>query len=144
MDPGDDALRTRSQWLAQLVVAFGGRAGESLILGEDVTHGASGDIISATSIANKMVCEWGMSALGQMYLAPESMYGPTSEVVRVEITAMCDRASVAAAECLAENRLLVEAFVEVLLAEDSIDETVIGRLDAQFTSPDVTVAVVAT
>ena len=39
---------------------MGGRAAEDLILNE-ITTGASNDIERATSIARRMVCEWGMS-----------------------------------------------------------------------------------
>jgi cell division protease FtsH len=39
---------------------LGGRVAEELVFGE-ITSGASNDIERATSIARKMVCEWGMS-----------------------------------------------------------------------------------
>ncbi|MFN3455383.1 MAG: cell division protein FtsH, partial [Pseudobdellovibrio sp.] len=47
-------------WIA---FAFGGRAAEELIF-KDYTTGASNDIERATTMARKMVCEWGMSPLG--------------------------------------------------------------------------------
>src|SRR5205085_3592228 len=43
-----------------LAVFFGGRAAEKLVFNE-LTTGASNDIERATSIARKMVCDWGMS-----------------------------------------------------------------------------------
>ena len=46
--------------LAKIMVAMGGRAAEELIL-SDISTGASNDIQQATTIANKMVTEWGMS-----------------------------------------------------------------------------------
>ncbi|HCU98453.1 MAG TPA: cell division protein FtsH, partial [Chloroflexi bacterium] len=52
--------------LSRLAVMMGGRAAEDLILNE-ITTGASNDIERATSIARRMVCEWGMSdKLGPM------------------------------------------------------------------------------
>ena len=46
--------------LSRLAVMMGGRSAEELIFNE-ITTGASNDIERATSIARKMVCEWGMS-----------------------------------------------------------------------------------
>ena len=41
-------------------MTMGGRVAEEIVFG-DVTNGASGDIRQATSLARRMVCEWGMS-----------------------------------------------------------------------------------
>ena len=43
-----------------VVILLGGRAAEELVL-KDFTTGAGNDIERATSLARKMVCEWGMS-----------------------------------------------------------------------------------
>lgn len=59
--PVEDKYNNRkNELLDDLVVAMGGRVAEEIVFG-DVTSGASGDIRMATSIAKKMVCEWGMS-----------------------------------------------------------------------------------
>jgi cell division protease FtsH len=44
----------------QIALAMGGRAAEELMLGR-VTSGAANDIRTATALARRMVCEWGMS-----------------------------------------------------------------------------------
>ena len=60
--PEDDkGLRTRSEMIAQLVFAMGGRAAEELIFREPTT-GAVSDIEQATKIARAMVTEYGMSS----------------------------------------------------------------------------------
>ena len=52
--------------IGRLAVMMGGRSAEEIIFNE-ITTGASNDIERATSIARKMVCEWGMSdKLGPM------------------------------------------------------------------------------
>src|SRR5437660_2197230 len=56
----DKGLRTRSEMIAQLVFAMGGRAAEELVFGEPTT-GARSDIEQATKIARAMVTEYGMS-----------------------------------------------------------------------------------
>lgn len=60
--PEDDkGLMTRSEMIARLVFAMGGRAAEELVFHEPTT-GASSDIDQATKIARGMVTEYGMSA----------------------------------------------------------------------------------
>jgi cell division protease FtsH len=59
--PEDDKeLMTRSEMIARLVFAMGGRAAEELVFHEPTT-GASADIDQATKIAKAMVTEYGMS-----------------------------------------------------------------------------------
>ncbi|CPW98312.1 Cell division protein FtsH homolog [Mycobacteroides abscessus] len=60
--PEDDkGLATRSEMIAQLVFAMGGRAAEELVFREPTT-GAVSDIEQATKKARAMVTEFGMSA----------------------------------------------------------------------------------
>ncbi|KAA2262306.1 ATP-dependent zinc metalloprotease FtsH [Solihabitans fulvus] len=60
--PEDDKdLMTRSEMIARLVFALGGRSAEELVFHEPTT-GASNDIEQATKIARAMVTEYGMSA----------------------------------------------------------------------------------
>ncbi len=60
--PEDDkSIMTRSEMIARLVMALGGRAAEELVFAEPTT-GASSDIAMATKIARSMVTEYGMSA----------------------------------------------------------------------------------
>ena len=56
----------REYLLDNLVILFGGRVAEELVL-EQTTTGAGNDIEKATDLARRMVCEWGMSEkLGPM------------------------------------------------------------------------------
>ena len=60
--PEDDkGMMTRSEMIARLVFAMGGRAAEELVFREPTT-GAVSDIEQATKIARSMVTEYGMSA----------------------------------------------------------------------------------
>jgi cell division protease FtsH len=59
--PEDDkGMMTRSEMIAQLVFAMGGRAAEELVFREPTT-GAVSDIEKATKVARAMVTEYGMS-----------------------------------------------------------------------------------
>ena len=56
----------REYLLTNLVILFGGRVAEELVL-EHTTTGAGNDIEKATDLAHRMICEWGMSEkLGPM------------------------------------------------------------------------------
>ncbi|MBT2233134.1 ATP-dependent zinc metalloprotease FtsH [Nonomuraea sp. NEAU-A123] len=56
----DKFLATRSEMMDQLAMLIGGRAAEELVFHEPTT-GASNDIEKATSVARRMVTEYGMS-----------------------------------------------------------------------------------
>ena len=61
MPEQDKDLMTRSEMIARLVMAMGGRAAEELVFHEPTT-GASSDIDQATKIARAMVTEYGASS----------------------------------------------------------------------------------
>jgi cell division protease FtsH len=63
----DKHTYSKSYFMDQLVVLFGGRVAEEIIFNETTT-GASSDISRATEIARRIVCEWGMSdTIGPVY-----------------------------------------------------------------------------
>src|SRR5258708_29544634 len=64
--PDEKYTYPREYLLNNLVILFGGRVAEELVL-EQTTTGAGNDIEKATDLARRMVCEWGMSEkLGPM------------------------------------------------------------------------------
>jgi cell division protease FtsH len=69
----DKHLTSKTELYSRLLVLMGGRAAEKLIF-DEITTGAHDDLTKATSLATKMVCEFGMSdALGPItYKKPES------------------------------------------------------------------------
>ncbi|MER3475969.1 MAG: cell division protein FtsH, partial [Leptolyngbya sp. ERB_1_2] len=74
MPSEDQGLISRSQILARIKGALGGRAAEEVIFGDaEVTTGAGGDIQQVTSMARQMVTRYGMSDLGPLSL--ESQQG---------------------------------------------------------------------
>jgi len=59
----DKHLISKSQMLADITVFLGGRVAEEIFFNE-ITSGAQNDLLRATAMAKKMVCEFGMSELG--------------------------------------------------------------------------------
>ncbi len=68
-------LRTKTQFLADLAVSFGGYVAEQLVF-KDITTGSSNDIKNATDDAHKMVTRYGMSEK----LGPRT-FGKTQELI---------------------------------------------------------------
>ncbi len=98
----DRYLMRKSELLAKMAGAMGGRASEEIIFG-DITTGASQDIEYVTNIARRMVCEFGMSPLGLISLKTDS---DTTSPVSADMAARIDR----------EISLLVEQAYETALS----------------------------
>jgi len=135
--PDEDKFNYRkNELLSQLIVLMGGRVAEEIIFG-DVTNGAMGDIRMATSLARKMVCEWGMSTdLGMVeygdgggggFLARDMMsqsknYSEdTAQKIDNEIKDFIDHAYKEAERLLKENRILLDKISEALLEFETLD-----------------------
>ncbi|NBO23598.1 AAA family ATPase, partial [bacterium] len=112
---------TRTRLLSLISTMLGGRAAEEIIF-DEITVGASSDIERATSLARKMVTEFGMSALGPIsfdghhgsyFLAKELGEGPlyseeTSARIDAEIKQIIDSSYKQAVKILKENRDILD------------------------------------
>src|SRR5436853_310979 len=98
---------TRDYLATQLAVLMGGRIAEEIFL-QQVSTGAGSDIEQASDMARKMVCEWGMSNLGQL------SYGKKEEQIFLgrEISQHRDFSEETAREIDAEVRRFVNAGYE--------------------------------
>ena len=141
--PSDDKYSvTRNELLDQLVYAMGGRAAEEIIF-DDPTSGASNDIEKATSIARRMVTEYGMSdLLGTVRLgknddgdAMASLGGPGySEAVSAQIDeqvrALVESAYQDALQILVRNRPVLDRLAQQLLEKETILEGELAQIFA--------------
>ncbi|WP_234786620.1 ATP-dependent zinc metalloprotease FtsH, partial [Mycolicibacter sinensis] len=142
----DKGLRTRSEMIAQLVFAMGGRAAEELVFREPTT-GAVSDIEKATAVARAMVTEYGMSAkLGAVRYGSEHgdpFVGRTMgtqpdyshEVARDiddEVRKLIEAAHTEAWEILTEYRDLLD-----VLAGELLEKETLHRADLQKIFADV-------
>ena len=85
---------SRKRLLAHIIFALGGRVAEEIIFGEQTT-GAQNDFEQATSLARRMVTQWGMSHMGpltfgrrdeQVFLGKElAVHQDYSEKTAIEI-----------------------------------------------------------
>src|SRR3989440_8670314 len=131
--PNEDRyLMRRSELLAKMVGAMGGRAAEEIIFG-DITTGASQDIEYVTNIARRMVCEFGMSALGMVALKQDAegntlISAQTAAKIDQEISLTLDQASQTASNILREKSDRRVSISEHLIHVETIDGTELDRM----------------
>ncbi|MCH9780360.1 MAG: ATP-dependent zinc metalloprotease FtsH [Alphaproteobacteria bacterium] len=136
------------QLMANLVVAMGGRVAEELIFGKSrVTTGAGGDIQQATSIARRMVTEWGMSDalgpvrynenqeevfLGHSVARTQNISEATAQLIDAEVKRLITWSEEECRRILSENIDQLHALAHALLefetlSGDEINEVVTGK-----------------
>jgi cell division protease FtsH len=127
---GDRHTHTREFLQAQIAILMGGRVAEEIFL-RQMTSGAGNDIERATEIARRMVCEFGMSALGPLaYRTPGNPWETdrgagiseaTAQRVDEEVRALVMHGYETARQIVAKHRASVKAMAEELLAVESLD-----------------------
>jgi cell division protease FtsH len=136
---------TRDWLLGQLKMLFGGRVAEEMVFGDEkITTGAGNDIERATSIARRMVTQFGMSpvvgpiAVGdreqEIFLGRElsqrrEVSERTAQLVDSEIKRIVDEAFAAARSVLESNTDLLETIAEALLERETLDADEIKLLE---------------
>ena len=138
----DKYSTTRSQMLDQLAYMLGGRAAEELIF-HDPTTGASNDIEKATSVARKMVMQFGMTQrLGAVHYGQQSgevflgrdvgnardYSEDVASAIDEEVRAFIDVAHHEAFEILQENRDVLDALVVELLEKETLNREEVERI----------------
>jgi cell division protease FtsH len=124
--PAEDRyLLRRSELIAKMVGAMGGRAAEEIIFG-DITTGASQDIEYVTNLARRMVCEFGMTSLGNVALKADAegnltISAETAARIDAEISKLVDEAYDQALSILREKKDKLIAIAEHLIRVETID-----------------------
>jgi cell division protease FtsH len=141
--PEEDKYTNRkNELIAGLAVSMGGRVAEEIVFG-DITNGARGDIKSATAIARRMVCEWGMSEkmgmveygehedyvfLGRDISRARDYSEATAEQIDQEVRKLLDDAYQTAKDTLTAHRDKLEAIAKALLEYETLDGSQIKEL----------------
>ena len=133
--PEDDkGLMTRSEMIARLVFAMGGRAAEELVFREPTT-GAVSDIEQATKIARAMVTEYGMSSklgavrygtehgdpfLGRSMGVQADYSHEVAQIIDDEVRKLIEAAHTEAWEILTEYRDVLDILAGELLEKETL------------------------
>jgi cell division protease FtsH len=125
----------REYLLNNLVILFGGRVAEELVL-EHMTTGAGNDIEKATDLVRRMVCEWGMSDklgpmtfgkkeqeifLGRDFTQKSDYSKNTAVEIDAEISRIIKESYHRAKELLTTHLRLLHKIAEKLLEKEVLD-----------------------
>jgi cell division protease FtsH len=143
----DQGLISRSQILARIKGALGGRAAEEVIFGDaEVTTGAGNDLQQVTGMARQMVTRFGMSDLG-----PLSLESPQGEVflgrdlmvrseysekisarIDAQVRVIVERCYDDAKSIIRENRVAIDRLVDLLIDKETIEGEEFRQIVAEY------------
>ena len=133
--PDEDSLFTsRKEMMDNICCALGGRAAEEIVI-QDVTQGASGDLRMVTSIARRMITQYGMSSelglvaydsdqpvfMGMEYGHSERVYSQeTAAKIDEEVRKITSEGYQRALQLLREHRSILDNMSRVLVEKETI------------------------
>ncbi|MCL5267656.1 MAG: ATP-dependent zinc metalloprotease FtsH [Bacteroidetes bacterium] len=132
---------SREYLLAMITYALGGRAAEKIVFGK-YTTGAGNDIEKATTIARKMVCEWGMSDklgpltwgeneqeifLGREITKHRNYSEKTAIEIDEEIRGIVLKCMTRAEEIINEHKDALDRLASALLEREILDAEEVGK-----------------
>jgi cell division protease FtsH len=131
----DRAFRSKTELFEDIVALLGGRAAESLVLG-DISTGASNDLDRATATARSMVARYGMSEklgsvvyddhkgevfIGRSMAAAKPYSEQVAADIDAEVKALMDRAYDRCLELLKTHRAQLEEVAQYLLRHETME-----------------------
>ncbi|MEQ8306317.1 MAG: ATP-dependent zinc metalloprotease FtsH [Hoeflea sp.] len=135
--PEGDRYSMSYKWMvSRLAIMMGGRIAEELTFGkENITSGASSDIVQATKLARAMVTEWGFSDelgqvaygenqqevfLGHSVAQQKNVSEATAQKIDSEVRRLIDEAYQQARDILTKNKKAFTAIAEGLLEYETL------------------------
>ena len=133
--PEEDKHTVTKDYLnTQLAILMGGRCAEEIFMNR-MTTGAGNDIVRATELARKMVCEYGMSELGpltygkkeeQIFLGREigqarDYSDDTAKQIDKAVRRLVDEGYESAHKILEEHPDVMHAMAAALLERETLD-----------------------
>ena len=143
----DQGLISRSQLMARIAGAMGGRAAEEEIFGNDeVTTGAGGDLQQVTEMARQMVTIYGMSDLGPVALGGQGGQvflgaGLTSRAeyseevasrIDDQVRQIIEHGHQLARKIVRENREVIDRLVDLLIERETIDGQELKQIVSEY------------
>jgi cell division protease FtsH len=140
--PEEDKHTVTKDYLnTQLAILMGGRCAEEIFM-HRMTTGAGNDIVRATELARKMVCEYGMSEMGpltygkkeqEVFLGREigqaqGYSDETAQQIDKAVRRLVDEAYNSAYSILEQNSVVMHAMAAALLERETLDAAEIELL----------------
>ena len=138
---------TKSQIVARIMGALGGRAAEQVVFGQsEVTTGASNDLQQVTSIARQMVTRFGMSEIGPLALENEiadpflgRTLGSSSEYsegiaskIDIHVRSIVQYCHEEAVQIVKDNRIIMDELVDLLIDKETIKGEDLRKLISEY------------
>jgi cell division protease FtsH len=146
--PSDEqSLISRSQIIARIMGALGGRAAEEVVFGyPEVTTGAGNDLQQVTSMARQMVTRFGMSNIGPLALENQTTdpflgrtMGASSEYsediasrIDMQIRSIIQHCHDETVSLIKENRVVIDKLVDLLIEKETIDGEEFRNIVAEY------------
>jgi cell division protease FtsH len=147
--PEDDRYHYQKAYLVnRLCVALGGRVAERLVF-NDISTGAQNDLKMVNNLAEKMVCQWGMSEklgavtvtrgeehpfLGRKLAEEKTFSDEMAWLIDQEIASIIRDAEIKANDLLSANRDKLDALSNALIEEETLEgkrvDEILGALHA--------------
>ena len=128
-DQEDRMGYTKKELQNRIATALGGRAAEIVFYGPEdgISTGASSDLRTATDIARKMICEFGMDKdYGMSVINPNQLFQSTE--TNLKINNILNEQLKAAIAHISENRHKIDALVEKLLQFNHLNKEEINQI----------------
>ncbi|KAH9246704.1 hypothetical protein BASA81_015753 [Batrachochytrium salamandrivorans] len=115
---------TKKQMLATMDILMAGRAAEEIIFGaENVTSGASSDLVKATKLARSMVAQYGMlpgSPVGLEVVDFNASSQETRSLVDKEVRLLLDQSYVRTKNLIIKHRRELDLIADTLLEKETL------------------------
>ncbi len=118
------AIYTKDELLKRIRTSLGGRAAEIVYYGDEdgVSTGASGDLASATQLAQQMVCAYGMNCdFGLAVVSANAVSGEVSREVRACVNKIIAEQMSEAIRIIRENKVKIDALVNELIINNHLN-----------------------
>ena len=129
-------IYTKDELLSRIRVALGGRAAEIVCYGEcgGVSTGASGDLVSATAIAERIVCSYGMvDECGLAVSDPRTLRsGDVAKEVRKAVNKLLSEQMAQAIEKIRANKDMLDVLSNELMQKSHLSANEISELFLPF------------
>ena len=114
----DRFIRTKEDLINSMIVSLGGAVSEKVFFGHE-SSGCSGDLGSVSAIAQRMVCDYGMSELGKMKIDERNLF--MQEKIHEEMKKIVDEAYGKATQIVEENKELISTIAEELMEKETLE-----------------------
>lgn len=142
-------LLSRAEILAKIISTLGGRVAEQVVFGDtEVTTGVTGDLQSVTSLARRMVTQYGMSNIGPIALENDNLeplfsksnitlednnLSNIADRIDEQVLNIINYCEEKAVQIILDNRVVIDLVVDKLLEKETMEGSEFRELVSSYT-----------